>query len=224
MNLFIYPQFSNSGMSEISRGYAKLFGIPTNTDDFREYELTLFKMFVEEHYLPSIENILKSYLSGFTHMEPLKDIDKLFELSDIKPIRENGPNVLANKYIYVTYAPEFLKCVNLVNHTDNNESKNAFRRKLELDISFYTKTLSYAKTLSTEAALKDDAYISILGMFKAICLPIDMPLTMAMSATQTALKNLSPDEAAEEFWLRPIETANLTEFKKQYEAVVKFIK
>lgn len=128
MNLFIYPQFSNSGMSEISRGYAKLFGIPTNTDDFREYELTLFKMFVEEHYLPSIENILKSYL------------------------------------------------------------------------------------------------FSILGMFKAICLPIDMPLTMAMSATQTALKNLSPDEAAEEFWLRPIETANLTEFKKQYEAVVKFIK
>lgn len=217
MNLFIYPKAPDFGIPTICQKYAGIFGLSSNTADFHAYEMAVFKMFVENHYLPSIEIVLKEYLSPVKELESINKIDKLFELAEIKTIDEDYPDTLANKSIYVTYAPEFLKLVSQINDIDKNEAKERFKQVLEWNASFYSQ-----KVLA-KAFLADDAYISIMSMFKLIHSAPDFLLYMAMTLVKDRVTEVatSPQKAADEFWVNPINAANLTEYKQRYETVLR---
>ena len=217
MNLFIYPKAPDFGIPIICRKYAGIFGLHSNTADFHEYEMAVFKLFIENHYLPSVEIVLKEYLSLVKELESINKIDKLFELAEIKTIDEDCPDTLDNKSIYVTYAPEFLKLVSQINDIDKNESKERFKQVLEWNASFYSRNNL------TEAFPADDAYVSIMSMFKPIHLAPDFLLYMAMTLVRDRMTELatSPQKAADEFWVNPINAANLTEYKQRYETVLR---
>lgn len=217
MNLFIYPKAPDFGIPTICKKYAGIFGLSSNTADFHAYEMAAFKLFIENHYLPSVEIVLKEYLSHVKELESIDKIDKLFELAEIKTIDEDRPDTLANKSIYVTYAPEFLKLVSQINDIDKNESKERFKQVLEWNASFYSHNAL------TEAFPADDAYVSIMSMFKPIHLAPDFLLYMAMTLVKDRMTELatSPQKAAEEFWVNPINAANLTEYKQRYETVLR---
>lgn len=217
MNLFIYPKVPDFGIPIICRKYAGIFGLHSNTADFHAYEMAVFKMFVENHYLPSVEIVLKEYLSPVKELASINKIDKLFELAEIKTIDEDYPDTLDNKSIHVTYAPEFLKLVSQINNIDKNEAKERFKQVLEWNIGFYSHS-----TL-TKAFLADDVYISIMSMFKLIHLAPDFLLYMAMTLVKDRMTEtaMSPQKAAEEFWVQPINVANFTEYKQRYETVLR---
>lgn len=209
MSAFVYSKIPNAFVKDICKMHSDIFNLDEDTASFHEYEKAVFRIFVENYYLPEINEVLKTYLSLKELLEPLGHTDKLFEFAEARSLDDKHPDDIDKFVTFVNYNPEFMKYVRLV----NDLNRNKYRSMIEKRDGFVKAALGLPPRGYEGYA--DDA-IDILAMFQAIELPSDLPIRIAMVNLVTLFKGLTTDQLVNDFWLKPAAKANIPHYREKY--------
>lgn len=209
MSAFVYSKIPNAFVKDICKMHSDIFNLDEDTASFHEYEKAVFRIFVENYYLPEINEVLKTYLSLKELLEPLGHTDKLFEFAEARSLDDKHPDDIDKFVTFVNYNPEFMKYVRLV----NDLNRNKYRSMIEKRGGFVKAALGLPPRGYEGYA--DDA-IDILAMFQAIELPSDLPIRIAMVNLVTLFKGLTTDQLVNDFWLKPAAKANIPHYREKY--------
>lgn len=209
MSAFVYSKIPNSFVKDICKMHSATFNLDEDDASFHKYEKAVFRIFVENYYLPEINDVLKTYLSLKELLEPLGHTDKLFEFAEARSLDDKHPDDLDKFVTFVNYNSEFMRYVRLVNDLNRNKYRSAIKKQ----DGFVKEALGLPPCGYEGYA--DDA-IDILAMFQAIELPSDLPIRIAMVNLVILFKNLTTDQLVNDFWLKPAAKANIPHYREKY--------
>lgn len=209
MSAFVYSKIPNAFVKDICKMHSDIFNLDENDDRFHKYEKAVFRIFVENYYLPEINDVLKTYLPLNELLKPLEYVDNLFEFTEARSLDDKHPDDLDKFVTFVNYNSEFMRYVRLINDLNRNKYRSAIKKQS----GFVKEALGLP--LCDHEGYADDA-IDILAMFQAIELPADLPIRIAMVNLVMLFNGLTTDQLVNDFWLKPAAKANIPHYREKY--------